>query len=618
MIRFLLLLLFAGLASGQSVLFEKDPATANSLGAGVSVLNETSAVLLRTTSAYDPLTDTISGAAIRRRRAQVIGTTSYNMDLIEKTQTSLLAAGTSERFDRWTAASGLTVTADTTAAPNGEVIAQTLTDPGASLSSAEQTITVANDSLVHVSSIYVLKTAGGTAPTFGVTMALSGGTPVTTNARINTDTGAQQYGSNANTTIEVSSAGTWYRIDVVVTNNTSGNTTLTLDVYPAAAAYGASVDDATATGIAKCTAAMLVKDAFTTSYISYRNLLLNSETFGTTWAPVRATITSDTTANPLTGLVTADTLVEDGTLANTHYVSQNFTKAAAAIQMTFSVYILQSGRTWAFVQCSDTGLTNGAGIYFDVANGAKGTAVALGVGWSLDSSNITAVGSWYRCDITVTTATSTTIRSEVMSATGDLLAIHNGNSAAALILFGGQLVYGAKPQNYWATSGNAGRRQADDLQSTLTVSTTTGTLIAVCRPYGWGGDTNTTWNALGAITTSNNAAIGRSTSTLTFMRRADAGGTETATITRTPFVNNTNNTAAFTWDATQIVGYDNGATNGTPDTTLTPPYVAVSALGIGESIVGVTNHFCGWVLGLYENRAWPPSSQQIFANGVAP
>ncbi len=135
MIRVLLLLLFAGLASAQSC-FIKDPATANSLGAAATVLNTTSNTFTRATSAYDPNADAIVGSGVRRQRNQVIGTTTYAMDLLEGGRTCLFARGTSERFDQWTAVAGGTVTADTTAAPDGETIAQTLTDPGASLSGA--------------------------------------------------------------------------------------------------------------------------------------------------------------------------------------------------------------------------------------------------------------------------------------------------------------------------------------------------------------------------------------------------------------------------------------------------------------------------------------------------
>ncbi len=624
-----ILLILSAACPGMSI-FVKDPATANSLGASAAVLNTTSNTFTRATSAYDPNADAIVGSGVRRQRNQVIGTTTYAMDLIEGQRTNLLAAGTSERFDQWTAVAGGTVTADTTAAPNGEVIAQTLTDPGASLSGVSQAVTVANDSLLFAASIYVKKTSGGTAPTFGATLELTGGTPVTVNARINTDTGAQQYGSNANTTV-VNADSTYWRVIVIITNNTSGNVTLTESLYPAAAAFAGSVDDATATGTAICTFADLNKSAasststFASSYASNRNVLLQTEALNTTWTKTRCTITSDSTANPIDGATNADTIVDDNTAANTHFIGQSFTKPNAAIQMEFSTYIKQSGVTWALVQCSDTGITNGAGIYFDVANGVKGTAVALGAGWTLDASTITAVGSYYRCTVTVTTAVSTTIRSEVYTATGDLLAIHNGINAAALICWGNQLVYGAKPQTYWAVTTASGLRAADLLTSTLTVSAVSGTLISVCRPYGWALDQDgvSIYKILSATVTAGNCEMRRGSSvgsptTISFVRN-DAGGAEGPTGASLTQANGTNATVGMTWGAAAVTGYVNGPTNGTPDTTLTPPYNAVAGIGIGFSPVTNVTQFYGYVLGFYwDATVLPPSSMQIFANGVAP
>ncbi len=598
--------------------------------AGFVVANDLTCTYACLSSAYNPTTDAIVGPGVRRRRPQAFAGTSYNMDWMEVIRANILAAGTSERFDRWTAVNSLAVTADTTAAPNGEVIAQTLTDPGATLSSAQQTFAVANDSLVHTFSIYVLKTAGGTAPTFGVTLALTGGTGVTTNARINTDTGAQQYGSNVNTTVEASSAGTWWRVIVSITNNTTGNTTLTLDVYPAASAYGASVDAAAATGSAICTFACLIKGSSTettaapSSYVSCRNCLLQTQTLNTTWTKTRCTITSDSTANPIDGAVNADTINEDNTATNTHFIGQSFTKAAAAIQFTFSTYLKQSGRTWAFVQCSDTGITNGAGIYFDVANGVKGTAVVLGAGWTLDASTITAVGAWYRVTITVTTATSTTIRAEVYTATADLGAIIvTPLNAAALICWGNQLVYGAKPMDYWAVVGTSGRRERQDLATatSLALDTAHGSVFCIVMPYEWSGDDafNTSQRIVACLSGPNDLSITKSGTPTWAFRRTNSGAVgEIATFT-TAFVNGVASSVGGSWSSTGVFGYFNGAP-GTPDGDVTPPYIAGTDLEIGgtSAAASAAQNFNGPVLVLYSTVALSPADFATLAGAVAP
>ena len=596
--------------------------TADSIGAALTNLN-TGAAFSRISSAWDPRTNTIVGPNVARTYTQVIGTTNYTATLIEKQSANGLTAGTSERFDRWTTTGTITVTADTTAAPDGDVIAQTLNDTDAAvMSSVSQALAQASSANTIPISIYVRKTSGGTAPTFGFTAALSVGTPVSVVARINTDTGAQQYGSNAQTTVVDASTNYW-RVCLLLTDNNSGNTTLTISVFPAASAYGASVDSVSATGSCICTFAMKGNSSGSSSYVdsyaSNRNLLLRTQELATTWVQTRCTITSDSTANPVNGLTDADTINEDNTNANTHFIGQSFTKANAAIQMTYSVYLKQSGRTWAFVQCSDTGLTNGAGIYFDLANGAKGTAVALGVGWTLDASSITSAGSgWYRCVITVTTAVSTTIRSEVFTATADLGAIIAvALNAAALIHWGSQLVYGASAMNYWAVS-SAARRDVEALLATATFSTTAATFFAVMRPLGW--DTDQGGNASPRVfssgTTNTDARLVRSSSGVWLAGRADAGGSESTNIVTT-FANGVSSSIAMTYDANAVTGYFNGLRSGTPDTSLTAPYNAVATIGIGYDATGLANTAGAYIVLLYHATiAYPPAYLEILDKGV--
>ncbi len=595
--------------------FIKDPATADTILATLTDLGAT-AVCTRTSSAYNPATDTFVLPDVARTMVRTVGTTSLTYNLTELTRTNILATGTSSRFDQWTAAAGLTTTADSHASPAGDVIAQTLTDPGGSLSSAKQTFTVANDSLPHVFGIYVLKTAGGTAPTFGVTLALTGGTGVTTNARINTDTGAQQYGSNANTYVETSSAGTWYRVVVLITNNTSGNTTLTLDVYPAAAAYGAGSDSAAATGSAICCYAELCKAGFATSYTDKRNCIINTENFGTTWTPVRATVTDNTTANPFNSNVTADTIVEDGTLANTHGIRiTDFTKAASSIQFTFSVYVLASGRSWILVICNTNAnsVVAGAGKYFDVGTGALGTAVAS-VGWTLDNSTITSAGAgWYRCRITFTSDTTTFVRCQMYTSTGDVLAIHNGDSNPALIIYGAQLVYGATDQDYVAVGGSVGTRSAELLTYTGTISTTEGSIVAFVRPYGWGDGTNAVppgqagtpslWNSNATSNDcfSNNANVGRT----------DAGGANTVSHGET-WTRDSSSSVVLVWTASAVTSYGHGIFSAT-DATLSAPFTAVSGITIGNISTGARN-FDAWIWLGYRASLIPASSVKILCD----
>jgi hypothetical protein len=155
------------------------------------------------------------------------------------------------------------VVSDSTIAPDGTTTADTLTDDDAVVFEGKQQVfVVPNDGTSYTASIYVLKTSGGTSKTFGINFSLTGGTSVVGNFRINTDTGAILAGTGT-----VKSIGNYWRISTPVTNNTSGNTSLTVQYYPATAANNQSLDDGTQTGSAVVWEAQVEALAFASSTI---------------------------------------------------------------------------------------------------------------------------------------------------------------------------------------------------------------------------------------------------------------------------------------------------------------------------------------------------------------
>lgn len=129
-------------------------------------------------------------------------------------------------------------------APDGTNTATKIEDIStSSYQHISRAITVPNTTQTYSISLYVKKTTGGTAPGFAVNTSLSGGTTISQNQRLNTDTGVASSAS-------VLSENDYWRMYWTIANNTSGNTSLNLAVYPAARVPGGVADTTTATGSA--------------------------------------------------------------------------------------------------------------------------------------------------------------------------------------------------------------------------------------------------------------------------------------------------------------------------------------------------------------------------------
>ena len=158
------------------------------------------------------------------------------------------------------------------------------------------------------------------------------------------------------------------------------------------------------------------------------NLVLYSDQFdNAAWTKTRCSVTANNATSP-EGVANADKLVEDGTAASTHPVSQAVTVTAAA--QTASCYLKAAERTWA--QINLTGTAN-AFANFNLATGAIGTIGAAA------TATITAIANgWYRCTITSTTAAGANTFA-IYPATGDNVISYNGDGVSGLYVYGAQL-----------------------------------------------------------------------------------------------------------------------------------------------------------------------------------
>lgn len=195
------------------------------------------------------------------------------------------------------------------------------------------------------------------------------------------------------------------------------------------------------------------------------NLILQSQTFGTTWVATSSSISSDVTTAP-DGTTTADKLVEasGGTF---HFVSQTVAKAASNLSYSLTLYAKQAGRTRIQMSANDSTGTNGVFAVFDLAGAQVGVAQAtFGVGWTVGTSNVeTLANGWVRTTMIVTSGAELSIQYKVLldngSGTGAASASYSGDGTSGTFLWGAQLEQSAFPTSYIPTTTTSATRAAD-------------------------------------------------------------------------------------------------------------------------------------------------------------
>lgn len=116
------------------------------------------------------------------------------------------------------------------------------------------------------------------------------------------------------------------------------------------------------------------------------NDLLQSQTFDTTWAAVRASITADSVNAP-DGTLTADSLV-DTIDNNTHYINQS-TTVTSGLSYTYSVFVKEGSRSQVYLDFGNTYFTGSSNARFDL------TTLAITEGGDVTDSKITVLSDWW-------------------------------------------------------------------------------------------------------------------------------------------------------------------------------------------------------------------------------
>jgi hypothetical protein len=180
-----------------------------------------------------------------------------------------------------------------------------------------------------------------------------------------------------------------------------------------------------------------------------QNLVLQSNTFNTTWTTVATSVTGSQ-SDPFGGS-TAWSLLADGT-TNSHGLSQNIS-FVSGLTYTYSFYLKKNTNNFAQLRFSTA--IGGAYVNFDLNAGTVGTSgQASG---NAPTSSITSIGSgWYRCSMTVApnaTATASPLIYIVSSASAG--AAESNSLTTSIYLYGAQLEIGSTLNTYVATTTTA-------------------------------------------------------------------------------------------------------------------------------------------------------------------
>lgn len=179
---------------------------------------------------------------------------------------------------------------------------------------------------------------------------------------------------------------------------------------------------------------------------SRTNLVLQSQTLGTTWTQAACTIGSNVINAP-DGTLTADKIQEDNTNAE-HGTVQGIT-AVLGQSYTFSVYVKSAERTQAGI-VTYTGGDVAAGL-FDLTTGALITRVSAGAPGDFGLAAVAVGGGWWRLSITWAAVTGTSMTFYFEPGNANQFG-YTGTTGSGIYAWGAQVEANPAPTGYIATT----------------------------------------------------------------------------------------------------------------------------------------------------------------------
>lgn len=189
------------------------------------------------------------------------------------------------------------------------------------------------------------------------------------------------------------------------------------------------------------------------------NLMPDSADFSG-WATIRASVQTNAALSP-DGTMNADKLVENTDAGVSHFILLGFSKAAAALDYTYSIMLKAGERSKMAIALRDDTFSGAVSGIIDLVAGTIGAPFVTGSGTPI-SNHITPMGDgWFLVDLIMTTNTATTIRAELFLADGGGNLDYNGDGTSGAFMFGGQLEQSRYRTGYIPTSGGAAGRAED-------------------------------------------------------------------------------------------------------------------------------------------------------------